>query len=690
MKHPSRLWSAAAVVCAAMMLLTACDDSSDRQARITGPDSLTAATVGTAFTTNFTARGGGVTFSVSTGTLPGGLTLTQGGLYSGTPTAAGTFTFTIMASNSRGSDTRQYSQVVNAAAGGGTPVTPALPPTSGDTSALLTSNQLAALASNNPAGLETGVTITGVAAGETLVGIDRRPQNGYLYGLGYNPTAGTVQVYAISAATTLATPIGTPPAFVAADGTTAVRIGTDANTRFGFDFNPTVDRIRVTNTAGQTFRLNPNNGAGIDGDTVNAGLQMDGALNGTTTTLQGSAYTNSAQNATVTTLYGLDPMMDILCIQNPPNAGTQTGCQPLSAPLDSVGGFDISPAVTVATSNTPVTTGSGLATVQITGQTTSSLVSINLTSGMVTPVGTISSAVLGIALQQPAATPAVVLSADGTQLIRFPVSNPAASSAPVTIAGVTAGEQLVGIDFRPLTGQLFSFGVNATANTGTVYILDPQTGAATVVGTAGSIAFVDANNVAVDLPPVTAGYGFDFNPTVDRIRVVTGTGLNFRLNPLNGMPVDGNLNNTTTPPAGINTDGLINGLPSGSTGVSATAYTNSYGQGTGLVTTQYVLDAGSNTLFIQNPPNAGTLTAGMPVTLNGAALDFTDASGFDIPPEVRVATSNTAASGTGHAALTVGGATRLYAINLTNGQATDLGPISIAVGGLAVGQLAVR
>ncbi len=110
----------------------------------------------------------------------------------------------------------------------------------------------------------------------------------------------------------------------------------------------------------------------------------------------------------------------------------------------------------------------------------------------------------------------------------------------MTIAGVTAGETLVGIDYRPQTGQLFSFGVNATTDTGTVYIIDPQTGAASVVGSAGLVAFVTTAGAVVDLPPVSAGYGFDFNPTVDRIRVVTGTGLNFRLNPNNGVPVDNN------------------------------------------------------------------------------------------------------------------------------------------------------
>ena len=86
------------------------------------------------------------------------------------------------------------------------------------------------------------------------------------------------------------------------------------------------------------------------------------------------------------------------------------------------------------------------------------------------------------------------------------------------------------------------------------------TGAATVVGaSAGLVAYVDGTGAPVDLPPAATGYGFDFNPTVDRIRVVTGSGLNLRINPNDGNPVDGNLANMASPPAGINPDGMING-----------------------------------------------------------------------------------------------------------------------------------
>ncbi len=187
-----------------------------------------------------------------------------------------------------------------------------------------------------------------------------------MYGLGYNVTAGTVQLYNISSQTAMATPIGTVGSFTAADGVTPVRVGVNASTIFGMDFNPTVDRVRVVNSAGQNFRINPNNGAAVDFDAPTAGVQMDGAINGPTMSVQETAYTNSAQNATVTTQYTVDQTIDAVCIQNPPNNGTQTMCAPLSVPLETVQGFDIPSSVTVTASNS-VATGLGTAVVRGSG-----------------------------------------------------------------------------------------------------------------------------------------------------------------------------------------------------------------------------------------------------------------------------------------------------------------------------------
>jgi len=523
--------------------------------------------------------------------------------------------------------------------------------------------------------------INGLNAGDTIFGLAFRPQNGMLYGLGYNSGAGTVQLYLISlrAVPAFATPIGTTGTFVAADGTTPVPIG---GTHFGFDFNPAVDRIRVVNDAGQNFRINPNTGAFIDGDLGGApvpGLNMDGPINGATVVVEAAAYTNNEQNATVTTLYTISAATQTLYIQNPPNAGTQTTPHAITLngnPLNfSAGeGFDILPHVDVGSSNA-VATGTGLAVLNVSNA--QSLYTIDLSTGAATQLGTFGSGpstILTMAVQGEDVhdgLPAVALGSANT-LRRFNTATPG-TAVSVAVVGLVAGETLVGIDWRPQTGQLFGLGFNAGNGTGsaTLYLLDPQTGAATIVGTASSIA--DGTGTPISLAGATS-FGFDFNPVPDRIRVVTDNGLNFRINPNNGTI------------AGSDTN--ITGLPSGSSGVTGAAYTNSFGRSAGTgVTTLYTLDPSSNALFIQNPPNNGVETMEQPVTLNGSPLDFSAASGFDIPPAVQASANNAAASGPAYAVLTVAGVCQLYTIELSTGAATLIGPIGGGglLSGLAVG-----
>ncbi len=66
------------------------------------PASLPGGTVGTAYSQTVTASGGtsSYSFAVTAGTLPAGLTLSSGGGLSGTPTAGGTFNFTVTATDS--------------------------------------------------------------------------------------------------------------------------------------------------------------------------------------------------------------------------------------------------------------------------------------------------------------------------------------------------------------------------------------------------------------------------------------------------------------------------------------------------------------------------------------------------------------------------------------------------------------
>ena len=556
--------------------------------------------------------------------------------------------------------------------------------------ALGAANTLIPFDTAGPAFAAAPFAVSGLTAGDTLASIDFRPQTGGLYGLGYNGTAGTVQLYTISQRTGVATKIGATGGFVDAAGN-PVRVGTDAGTRIGIDFHPTADRLRVVTSDGQNFRINPNTGSFVDGDlnqpVAPAGVNMDAPINGGTNSVQETAYTNNAPSATATTQYTLDPVSRRLFVQSPPNAGTQSagvGVTAAGASLafTSVDGFDIAPGVDVS-ANGNLATGQGLAFFTV--GTSTQLYRLDLTTGSATVVAGLpgNPSVRGLAIQGEAVAgglPAVGLSGNGTQLVRF---NTAATTAPVgiDISGVAGGEQLVGIDFRPGTGLLYGLGVNSTNNTGTLYQIDPQTAIAMAVGAFNQIAFVDAGGTAIDLPPASAGYGVDFNPLADLLRVVTGSGLNFRVNPVTGAPVDGNLNNSTTPPAGVNPDGPINGATGSASG---TAYTNSFAGA--AATTQYTLDAATNRLFIQNPSNAGTLAVGTAVTVGGQPLDFSATTGFDIPAGVQTASSGTPTNGVGYAALSSVTGNRLYALNLSTGAATDLGAVgaSQALAGLTV------
>ncbi|MEK6789145.1 MAG: DUF4394 domain-containing protein [Pseudomonadota bacterium] len=571
-------------------------------------------------------------------------------------------------------------------------VTP--PPVPGNV--LLDANRLAYLDFAVPGSslslLGTG-TVTGLAVNDTLVSIDRRPQNGFLYGLGYNSLLSSVTLYVIHPETLVATSLGLAGGFTT-DGTIVDPIGNGmAGTRFEMDFNPAVDRLRVINSMGQNFRMDPNTGLVLDGNfggAVVAGTNMDGDLNGGgANAAQGTAYVNNvANNGGVTTQYTVIENPGMLFIQNMPNAGTLTLPLALSPTVNTILGFDIAPGVNTATANAAVTTGTGYLLLRRGAATAESLATVNLVDGAVSSITAITggAGARGLAVQAPASMAVIGLSGDGLSLVRFAAATPNTITT-VAISGVPTSESLVGIDFRPATGQLYALGVNHMANNGTIYRLDPQNGVATVIGTAGSIAFVSATDgvTAVDLPdPATAGYGFDFNPAVDRIRVTTSTGLNFRMNQLTGTPVDGNA------AAGVNPDGGINN--NGITGVSGAAYTNSVA-GTAVTTLYALSDVGSQ-LTIQNMPNDGTQTVPLLIREGATTLAFTSVNGFDIPSDVRISTNNAAVtSGNGFAALTVGGVTGLYRINLATGGTTKVGNIgngALALRGLTVGQTHAR
>jgi hypothetical protein len=211
-----------------------------------------------------------------------------------------------------------------------------------------------------PGTIISSVPITGLAGGETVLGIDFRPATDQLFALGSTSRLYVIDYKSIPG-TAVATAVGNPGAF------------TLNGTAFGFDFNPTVDRIRVVSEADQNLRLNPNDGtlAATDTNLVYAGGDPN---NGQNPNVVGSAYTNSINGATTTTLYGIDTNLDILVTQNPPNAGVLNTQGSLGVNASNVLGFDIHG-----------TTNTAYAAMVVGG--TSRLYSINLTTGAATLIG---------------------------------------------------------------------------------------------------------------------------------------------------------------------------------------------------------------------------------------------------------------------------------------------------------------
>jgi hypothetical protein len=177
--------------------------------------------------------------------------------------------------------------------------------------------KLVRFAANKP-GKDARRSISGLPAGVTVTGIDFRPATGDLYGVGSDSV-----VYRVNPSTAIA--VAEAPAFSPAL----------AGGSFGVDFNPVPDRIRLTSNTGQNLRLHPDDGNVVGEDTnLNPGMPQ----------IVGSAYTNSSFRAakpTMTTLYALDAGTDALCVQNPPNAGTLTGCKSVTIDIGLNTGFDI-------------------------------------------------------------------------------------------------------------------------------------------------------------------------------------------------------------------------------------------------------------------------------------------------------------------------------------------------------------
>ena len=224
------------------------------------------------------------------------------------------------------------------------------------------------------------------------------------------------------------------------------------------------------------------------------------------------------------------------------------------------------------------------------------------------------------------------------RVVSFDSGAPGTLLSSTNLSGLSATESVLGIDRRPANATIYALTADGASRF--VRTLDPAT------GVLGAPFLLSAGPVDLTVPftdlDTAQGVGIDFNPTADRLRVVTGGGKNVRVNPSTGLVISDTALNPGTPQ------------------IVAAAYTNNF-LGSGG-TTLYDYNFATNALMIQNPPNNGTLTTvgtntGI-VAVNASNVGF-DVLSFGSP-------------GTTNIALLLAN-NSLYTVDLTTGTATLVG-----------------
>jgi hypothetical protein len=118
------------------------------------------------------------------------------------------------------------------------------------------------------------------------------------------------------------------------------------------------------------------------------------------------------------------------------------------------------------------------------------------------------------------------LEANNTLFV-FDSKNTSITTTIGVLSGIPVGHSIVGMDNGGPTEILHVMSFNPTTLTGNLFTLDPRNAVLKVVGSSFSLSAVSKNNE----------WGFDFDPTTYRIRVVSGDGQNFRIDPFTGTIV---------------------------------------------------------------------------------------------------------------------------------------------------------
>ena len=174
--------------------------------------------------------------------------------------------------------------------------------------------------SQNPSNISKVVSLSGMASGQSMVGIDYSA-NGNLYGLGYNSGSHTYQLYTIDSATGTVTAINSTPM--------SLNLGSDDGSgnyvNTGFRFMATSDNlIRVIGNNGSVNSvIDANTGAVIETDTALQYITGDASF-GLTPRVTSMAYTGFSGD-TSTHMFGFDANTGAMVMFDNNNTATGFG-----------------------------------------------------------------------------------------------------------------------------------------------------------------------------------------------------------------------------------------------------------------------------------------------------------------------------------------------------------------------------
>jgi hypothetical protein len=251
-----------------------------------------------------------------------------------------------------------------------------------------------------------------------------------------------------------------------------------------------------------------------------------------------------------------------------------------------------------------------------------------------TATDTVNAAITGTANVTVVAAADIVGLTTAGQLVHFSSAAPGTVTVVGTIGGVTSGQSLVGLDFRPATGELYALGFGSGA--AQLYKINPTTASATAVGTSFTLSAGDKS------------FGFGFDPVADVARITSSTGENVRVSPITGAVVS---NDTALSPSSLYAGVAYDRNVRGATQTTLYSYDLTNNQ---LVTIGSVNGS-------PNSPNSGKVSAVGASTVT-ADSGTADRAGFDVGGD-----------GVGYLNLVVNGTSGLYTANLGTGALSQVG-----------------